>query len=291
MSEINLVTKVTPRNIPRSRFKSNYYTIWAVLKKWWIINLRYPVSFVFWLVAPILILLPTVIFGTILAGSRYSERLYQLTGTNDIWLFAGLGLAYIRFLYATMWTTAYAIREEEFHGTLESIYVSPPSRVALIIGSSIYALTNNGMTLIVQVIFLMILLGKVTILQIIVASGYVIASIFMIQGLSVMLSALVLRFKQGWRIVFTFEVLLDAITPTSFPLIILPLFLKSISMYAPFTIGVIGFRNALLFGLNNTSWYGIVYLFLYSILLGVIGLFIYHTQDRYLRFKGSLGKY
>jgi ABC-2 type transport system permease protein len=232
-----------------------------------------------------------VIFGTILVGSRYSSNLEQLAGTNDIWLFTGLGLAYLRFLFGTMWTAAYAIREEEFHGTLESIYLTPPSKLSIIAGTTLFALTNNGMTLIVQIIFLMWLLGSVDVSQIIMATLFIVLSVLMIQGLAVLLSSMVLRFKQGWRIVFTVEVLISTITPSAFPLAVLPNWLREISLLSPFTIGVIGFRDSLLFGVHPGLWIDLIKLFIYFIIFGVIGHQMFIREDRKLRQKGTLGKY
>ncbi len=275
---------------PRSVFRSNYQTVLSVTNKLWLVALQYRLSLVFWLIAPILMLLPTVIFGTILVGSRYSDNLLTLTGTADIWLFTGLGLAYLRFVFGTMWTAAFAIREEEFYGTLEAVYVTPPSKLSLVAGTTLYALTNNALTLVVQVIFLLMLLGKTSIEQILVASLVAVSSVLMIQGLAVMLSAVVLRYKQGWRIVFTIEVLISAITPSAFPIGVLPDTLRAISLWSPFTIGVIAFRDVLLFN-DLDQWLAVVELLGFALLFFIMGWGFFNHQDRLLRTRGSLGKY
>ncbi len=275
---------------PRSVFRSNYQTVLSVTNKLWLVALQYRLSLVFWLIAPILMLLPTVIFGTILVGSRYSDNLLTLTGTADIWLFTGLGLAYLRFVFGTMWTAAFAIREEEFYGTLEAVYVTPPSKLSLVAGTTLYALTNNALTLVVQVIFLLMLLGKTSIEQILVASLVAVSSVLMIQGLAVMLSAVVLRYKQGWRIVFTIEVLISAITPSAFPIGVLPDTLRAISLWSPFTIGVIAFRDVLLFN-DLDQWLAVMELLGFALLFFVMGWGFFNHQDRLLRMRGSLGKY
>lgn len=281
----------TPPLKPRSIRRANLFTVFGVVRKWWLVALQYPISFTFWLVAPILLLLPTIIFGTILVGDRYSSNLEALTGTGDIWLFAGLGLAYLRFLYGTMWNAAYAIREEEFYGTLEAVYLTPPSKLSLIAGSTLYAITNSGLTLVVQVAFLLWLFGSFSLSQILMAALFIIASVLMIQGLAVMLAAMVLRFKQGWRIVFTLEVLISAITPSAFPLLVLPEPLRIISMWSPFTIGVLGFRDSLLFGVEVDLWFSLAQLIVYFLIFVAIGSWVFRREDHRLRMKGNLGKY
>ncbi len=190
-----------------------------------------------------------------------------------------------------MWTTAYAIRDEEFLGTLESIYVTPPSKSVMIISNGLYSLTYGGLTLILQMTVLLILIGRVSFIQLGFAIGFAIASILMIQGISILLSSLVLTFKQGWRIVFTFQVLLGIITPSTFPLVVLPENLQRIARLSPFTIGVEGFRNSLLFGASIKLLWDMIVLIVWSIILAIIGIRIYNYQEKRLMSKGSLGKY
>ncbi|MHA2171598.1 MAG: ABC transporter permease [Candidatus Kariarchaeaceae archaeon] len=272
-------------------YGANYQAIFAIVRKRWQILVRYPLNLTFWLFAPILWLLPTLIFGTILIGSRYSDRLGEMAGTTDVWVFTGVGLAYLNFLFMTMWTTAYAIRDEEFQGTLESMYVTPPSKAVVVLSNGVYAVTYGGFTLLAQMIVLMALHGGVDTLQMMYATGFAIVSLMLIQGISVCLSALVLTFKQGWRIVFTFQVLLGIITPSTFPIDILPEPLYTMSKYSPFTIGVNGFREVLLFNPNNGHLLGMLKMILWALILFLCSVKFYSFQEKNLMRKGSLGKY
>ncbi|MHA2253349.1 MAG: hypothetical protein ACXAD7_23505, partial [Candidatus Kariarchaeaceae archaeon] len=65
---------------------ANYRAVFAIIRKRWQILRRYPLNLVFWLFAPVLWLLPTLIFGTILVGDRYSDNLERMTGIADIWV-------------------------------------------------------------------------------------------------------------------------------------------------------------------------------------------------------------
>jgi ABC-type polysaccharide/polyol phosphate export permease len=123
------------------------------------------------------------------------------------------------------------------------------------------------------------------------ATGFAIVSLMLIQGISVCLSALVLTFKQGWRIVFTFQVLLGIITPSTFPIDILPEPLYTMSKYSPFTIGVNGFREVLLFNPNNGHLLGMLKMILWALILFLCSVKFYSFQEKNLMRKGSLGKY
>jgi ABC-2 type transport system permease protein len=197
----------------------------------------------------------------------------------------------MNFMFSINWTTAYAIREEEFLGTLESIYVTPPKKAVLVLSHAVYALTYSGLSLLVQVVFVIYLMGGVPLVNVLLASGYIILAVFMVQGLSMILAAFVLTFKQGWRIVFTLQVAISLFTPAQFPLSTLPDWMYRIAVHSPFTTSTQGFRDAMLFG-TRVSWLSdFAYMIFWGLALFYIGLRIYARQDQVLRSKGRLGKY
>lgn len=276
---------------PRSPMRANLWTLYVIMRKRWEIALRYPFSFVFWFFAPFLFLIPMIIFGTVLVGSRYSSHLESLTGTSDIWVYTGIGLTFLNFLFSLMWATAFGMREEEFLGTLESLYVTPPSKEAIVLSNGLYGLTYNGVSLVVQTTVLLWLYGGVDLDQILVALIIIMCAILMIQGISMILAIIVLTIKQGWRIVFTIQVILTLFTPASFPIEVLPHWMQSLAIHSPFTIAVEGFRDTLLFGVDESIVGDLLILILWAIGLFIIGVKIFYYQEKRLLKKGSLGKY
>ncbi len=263
----------------------------ATIRKRWQISLRYPLSFIFWTLSPILFLLPMLIYSSFIAGGRYSENLRELAGTADVWLFVGIGLVTMRFVLAIMWESTYSIREEEFLGTIEAVYVAPISRFSMILGNTLFSAQRASFVLAIQLLAVWVIFPEVTVVGIFCALGYAIIAIVFVQGLAMILSGIVLTLKQGWKIIFTMEMLLGIITPAAFPLDILPQTIRSISIWSPFTIIIEGFRKSILEGMPPHILRDITYLTITSMGIYLIGLFSFYRMERSLRERGLIGKY
>ncbi|MDH5404713.1 MAG: ABC transporter permease [Candidatus Heimdallarchaeota archaeon] len=270
---------------------ANVRTFKGVISKRWSIQKKYPLSLLFWFIFPILFMLPVIIFGSVLVGDRYSDNLMKIAGYSDIWTYSGLGLIYFNFLLSITWHTSYAIRDEEFLGTLESYYVTPSSKIAYTMANGLYAILLNGFTVSIQLLFLFSISPNLFRSGIIFALIYILVGIIFIQGITFIFSAAVLTFKNGWRIVFTFEVLLGLFTPIAYPIAILPTNLQKISIYSPFTIGVDGFRNSLIFGPNSINIGDIFILLTWGVCVLILGTKVYSKQEKRIRKKGTLGQY
>ena len=132
------------------RFFYELRAAWAIAEKRWRIELRYPLSLLYFSVAPILWLLPQLIYGSALIGGRFSDELQALTGTNDVWVYTSLGLVFNMFVAITLWSTAYGIRREEWTGTFEIMYITPISRFTIIFGNALKSIMHNGFGLAIQ---------------------------------------------------------------------------------------------------------------------------------------------
>lgn len=274
-----------------SPLRNEWIAIGAMVRKRWQISLRYPLSFAFWTLSPILFLLPMIIYSSFLAGGRYSENLRELTGTADVWLFVGIGLVTMRFILAIMWESTYAIRDEEFLGTLEPVYVSPVSRFSIILGNTLFSAQRASGVLTIQLFAVWMLFPEVTLQRIAVALVYAVLAVVFVQGLAMLLGGIVLTLKQGWKIIFMMEMVLGIITPSAFPLEVLPDTLRRVSEWSPFTIIIEGFRNTLLLGPSQSLILDLISIATMSLLAYFIGIFAFDRMEYRLRAKGLIGKY
>ncbi len=274
-----------------SPLRDEWIAINAMVRKRWQISLRYPLSFAFWTLSPILFILPMIIYSSFISGGRYNANLLELTGTADVWLFVGIGLVTLRFMLAIMWESTYTIREEELLGTLEAVYTSPISRFSLILGNTLFSAERASGVLAVQLIAAWFLFPEISAERIGIALIYVVIAVVFVQGLAMFLAGIVLTLKQGWKIIFTFEMFLSIITPSAFPLAVLPAPLQAISKWSPFTIIIEGFRNTLLLGPSPTIVKDIMTVALMSVIVYFIGVYSFNRMEQRLRTKGLIGKY
>ncbi len=272
-------------------FREEMAAVNAIIRRRWEISLRYPLSFVFWTFSPILYLLPMLIFADFIVGGRYSDSLFKLTGIRDVWLFVGVGMISLRFLYGVMWESAYSIREEEFHGTLEPVYVAPMTRFSFILGNTLFSAQRGILVLLVQLLVVKLLLPQLSMYRIILSMVFIVLGVFLIQGMALVLGGIVLTVKEGWKILFTIEMLLSLITPAAFPVGVLPEPMRIVSTYSPLTIIVEGFRNVLLLGAGVLDLSQVGVLFLFILFFHVVGIWYFRLQDMKLRGTGRLGQY
>ncbi len=286
-NKTNEKTKRKPRKIV-----GELRAAWAITEKRWRISFRYPMDLLYFLVAPILWLLPQLIYGSTLLGGRYSESLETLTGTSDAWVFTSLGLVFNMFVAITLWSTAYGIRREEWTGTFEIMYVSPISRITMIFGNALKSMMHLGFGLLIQLgIIIYWYWGLFTFRDLIVALLFLLVSIVLIQGLAMILSGFVLWQKQGYRAVMLIQMSIEIITPVTYPIVTMPKFLQYLSYGNPMMYGIEGFRNAIMFGTDWMTWMYLGILIVLSILLVFIGAKAFGSMEKLLRKKGTIGQY
>ncbi|MGC9779397.1 MAG: ABC transporter permease [Candidatus Heimdallarchaeota archaeon] len=275
-----------------SRMINEIRGAWALAEKRWRIEMRYPLSLLYFAVAPILWLLPQLIYGSALIGGRYSDTLESLTGTSDVWVYTSLGLVFNMFIAITLWSTAYGIRREEWTGTFEILYITPISRITIIFGNALKSLMHNSIGLFIQLgVIVYWYWGMFAWKDLVISLLFLLVCILLIQGLAMILSGFVLWQKQGYRAVMFIQVLMEIVTPVTYPIVTMPTYLQYLAYANPITYGIEGFRNAIMFG---TNWLTFLYL---GILLGlgiivtIIGVKSFASMEKILRSKGTIGQY
>jgi ABC-2 type transport system permease protein len=264
----------------------------AIYNKAWKIRKRYPLSLAFFAFAPLLWLLPHLIYGTAVTGGRYSAKLESLIGFGDVLVFTALGLVFIALFHTTMWGTAYSIRDEEFLGTLDNMYIAPISRFSIILGNSAFSISQAAVGCTLQ----MIIIGvwykdSFNIGNLLLATVFMVLAIIMVQGVSMVLVSFVFWQKEGWRSILIVHSVLMFLTPIAFPIVVLPNYLQGIAKLNPLTFAIEGFRDAYLFGV---SFEVMRYLFILIIavpILLALGIIIFQITEKLLRKKALLGQY
>ena len=284
------INEVKPRKIKRLFYELR--AAWAIAEKRWRIELRYPLSLLYFSVAPILWLLPQLIYGSALIGGRFSDELQALTGTNDVWVYTSLGLVFNMFVAITLWSTAYGIRREEWTGTFEIMYVTPISRFTIIFGNALKSIMHNGFGLVLQMgIIIYWYWGLFKVTDLLIALLFLLISLLLIQGLAMILSGFVLWQKQGYRAVMFIENMLAIITPVTYPIVTMPTYLQYLSYGNPLTYGIEGFRNAIMFGTSTMTYIYLGILVGLSIIITIVGVKSFAAMEKVLRSKGTIGQY
>lgn len=283
---MNLKTKI-------NNFLKEIKAAWAICIKVWKDELSYPLSVSYFILAPILWLAPFIIFGYTIAGGRYSPVLEKMTGVGDIVTYTSLGFAFLGFASAALWGTGLSLRREQWIGTLESVLVSPLSRFTIIFGQGLHSITHTGSGLVLQLVVMIVVFGIHLNLWGILPSLVAVAlTILAIQGIGFMICSIVLMVKQGWMIIDVVDTVFWVVTPTAYPITILPTFLQAFAKTSPITYGVESFRGFLLYGpWQPWIWRNIAILAVLDIIYLTLGYLIYLKSEERIKRKGTVHKF
>ncbi len=282
-----------PTGFTLANLKAELRAMWECNVKEWKVELAYPVSFLRSTIEPVIFLLPFLIFGLVLVGGRYSETLKQYVGTGDIVTYVFVGYMIMGFIATAVWAMGFSIRKEQWFGTLESIYVTPTSRLSLVFGMALHSTIHQSIGTFLEFGVIYAVFGLALKIQGIIPTLAVFAlMMFALYGFGIFISALCLLLKEGWIVSEAFQSIMMILSPVAYPLAVLPNFAQKISLLFPTTPALIGMRSFLLEG-YKLEIVGNVFLHLLALDLAWIlfGITMFYITDRYVRGRGTLGKY
>ena len=99
-------------------------------------DLRYLGSWIYWMVVPLLWLIPYAFQGKALLGDSDSSFFLKYGGTGDYFSYVALGFILFNIVDSAIWGAGNRLRWEQKSGTFEYIWITPISRVELLLGSS-----------------------------------------------------------------------------------------------------------------------------------------------------------
>jgi len=261
--------------------------------KEWRIEWKYKPDFFRQFVEPFVYLLPYFLYGVALLGGRFSEHLRSITGIGDMIAYTFIGYLIMGFLNTACWAMGASLRKEQWFGTLDTIFVAPVPRWVYVAGMAAHSTCHQGLIMFIQAIVItsvFAIVFKTT--GIFFALLIVALMLLALYGLGVLVAGLTIGLKQWWVISEALSTLILVVTPIAYPLAVLPLIIRKISLFLPTTYGVIGVRHLLL-GEHLDIGLGTIFLRLAVILIVwcVFGFGIFILMDRYGRKKGILSLY
>ncbi|MCS7138527.1 MAG: ABC transporter permease [Crenarchaeota archaeon] len=265
----------------------------TVVKKELVLYFRYPVWVLFDALMPLLWVLSLVIYGMALVGSSYSNNLARLTNTGDYISFTVVGMIVSSFAYSTLWGMSYALRGEQWSGTLESTFLTPCSRFSILLGKALSSMLTTSVWVIVQITLVTLLLGlRINFINLPLALLFFLISLPSFIGIGFSLAGIVLDFKEHSAFVNFLSSLLGLLLPISYPLNILPPFLRYFSYALPPTYAIEGMRSLLVMGCSLSELIGLIIpLVFFDFFWLIAGVTIYLVEERKVLKNGTLGYY
>ncbi len=267
--------------------------IWMVIRIRTSILLQYKGDLLYWILVPLLWIVPFIFVGDALTGGDFSDHFFKTTGSGDYVGFLLIGNMLWATLDSAIWGTGNALRWEQQSGTLEYFWVSPAPRVDFLIGAAISEGVWVSSNILGQFIILSFFFEwNITLFTSTVSLLAVILMFLAMLGFGIVFASIVLMFKEGDVITEFVDSLLAIATPLRYPLSALPRFLLWFAIVIPFTWGATIVRSLFLArATTEVILAGFSILFLLGILLWILGIYLFKIVEKRSRMKGTLGAF
>ena len=278
----------------RSLF-SELRALLAVANKEWIIFRRYPSWVMAFFIWPVLFPLGFIFTAKALGGPDGSSlpAFSQLSGTTDYAGFIVVGSTMWMWVNITLWTVGFHLRSEQMRGTLESNWLCPVWRISIMLGASLTKLATSMIFLVVTVLefrlFFGVQLVKDNLALLLLILFLVIPSIY---GLGMAFASLVIRFKEANAMVFLVRGIFMIFCGITYPLVVLPDWMRTIASWLPLTYAIRSIRAVVL---SDASLADILpdlhALAIFAIIMPILGYLAFRWTERQSRQSGGLGQY
>jgi len=255
-----------PEPIYSSGLRATLSTFAAMVRKEFIVMLRYPVEFVASFAQVFLIVIVLT-----LAGLMFAPQGVQSEGDSEITGLVVYGFVLFIYLSDTLWSIGFNVRREQKQGTLEQLYLSPASKFAALASRVALTLIWTGLLSVCAALVMSLLLGE--------------------------LAAVTIRIKEAAQtavnlIQFGFMVLCAPF----FPFSALPEPLQYVARAIPLAYGVDAFRSTLMgypagFPELASIEVELVIVTLFGVMMPLFGFWLYRAAENQARRKGSLSEY
>ena len=254
---------------------------------------RYPVAFVA-LFVQIFLIITMFLYASLAftadpsAGPTDESRL--LGGTVVYGFVIGL------FLSFSLWEMGFSLREEQTRGTLESLYLSPASKIGSLLARVFAILLWVGTLSVFAVLFVGAVLGGLPLANAglaVVVLGFSVSGFL---GIAFIFAGVTIKLKETAQFLVAFlQFFFMIFSAQFFPFSALPApVITYVSQWLPVSYSVDVFRS-LLIGQEPELGLGmgveILIVVLFGVISPVVGYWIYKRIERSARSEGTLGEY
>lgn len=273
---------------------SNITAMLVIFKRKVTIILRYPSWFISLIIWPIIFPFIYLFTAKALAGTN-SESLASfkaLAGTNDYVTYMLIGTTMWMCVNEMLWSLGTSLRTEQVEGTLESNWLCPISKISLLFGYSLFQLLMNAVFIAVSLIEFKIIYGFEIVGNPFLALLVFLISIPSIYGLGFIFASLVMWAKEANSMVFLVRGIVMVFCGISYPLAVLPGWMKNISNVIPVTYSINALRKVIAEG-KNLSYIknDLIFLIISGIVLMFAGILTFNYTQKKVKELGSLGQY
>ena len=279
-------------SLSQPTFAAQLRAIWLIAKKDWKVFWRYPLNAASQIFQPIIWITPVYFMGLAFSTNGKALGFAQFSGTSDYMSYILVGTALSNFILTVFWGMGYALKEDMDAGVLESNWLTPVSRIYILIGRTLTSMFITMITSAVMLIISSLLFGFHPTGDLTAALLVALPMLIGLYGFGFAFAAIVLLMRDANTLVDVSSFIVQGLSGSNFPVRSLPTWLIPLALAMPLTYGLDAVRGFLL---KTTTIFPIpieitlVIVFMFVMLW--FGTWIFNRTERKVRRMGTLGQH
>ena len=278
--------------LSQTNWQTQIRALYVIARKDWKVFWRYPLNAVSSIFQPLIWVTPVYFMGKAFSTNGQAMGFAAYTGSGDYMSYILIGTALSNFIMTVFWGMGYALKEDMDSGVLESNWLTPISRLQILVGRTLTSLLTTTITSTVMLIVGALLFGFKPTGNTIAAILTAIPMLIGLYGFGFAFAAIVLVMREANTMVDVSSFLVQGFSGANFPVKSLPYWLIPISLMLPLTYGFDAVRGWML--KTNTLLplpVEIAVLTISMFLMLWFGAWFFYRVERRVRTLGTLGQH
>src|SRR5512147_2971535 len=220
--------------------------LYVIALKDWKVFWRYPLNAVSNIFQPIIWITPVYFMGKAFSTNGQALGFAAYSGTGDYMSFILLGTVLSNFILTVFWGMGYALKNDMDAGVLESNWLTPVSRLLILIGRTLTSLLTTAITSLIMLVIAGALFGFKPTGNVWAALLTAVPMLIGLYGFGFAFAGVVLLMREANTLVDVSSFLVQGFSGTNFPVQSLPSWLAPVALILPLTYGLDAVRAWLL---------------------------------------------
>ena len=280
------------QSLSQPNLKTQLRALFVIARKDWKVFWRYPLNAVSNILQPIIWVTPVYFMGQAFSTNGQALGFAAYSGSGDYMSFILLGTVLSNFILTVFWGMGYALKEDMDSGVLESNWLTPVSRILILVGRTLASLLTTTITSLLMLALAGALFGFRPTGNALAAFLTAIPMLLGLYGFGFAFAGIVLLMREANTLVDVSSFLVQGLSGANFPVKSLPYWLIPISLMLPLTYGFDAVRGFLL--KTNTllplpAEVALLIVFMFVMLW--FGSWVFYKVERRVRTLGTLGQH
>ena len=274
----------------QSLLRSNLFVVWNELVKNIKFLLAYPAILVFWAIFPIFWFIPFILQGQAFVGGLQSASFAQITGSGEYVPFIVIGAVLNSYVNTLLYGMGENIRREAYQGTLDYVLAAPCNKAYVLIGKALSESVSSTIFAASQLSISVILFGMSMTLGVMLPVFFIVILLMLgLYGMSLILAAFSLMYKQSYDLSQTIGYVFYIFAPVRYPVESLPTWAQIFGKLIPLTYALIIVRSFMLLGTNfSTVYLEVLALLIIDIVLLLAGFYLFSWMEEKTKKSGTI---